>query len=794
MHITAVTLLALSSCGNRGTEEAAGEHAQAITFAVFGNTGYTADGGEALKTLAEAVNSSGSDFAVDLGNRLPVGVSPSGIDALWDAADEDRELFNMPVYPVVGSNDIFDFESDVVFSRRYGPLWYEFRHGGVRFFALNTEDEVYRSGFGVRAEISMEQLDWLENRLDNSGGDTKVVFMHRPLWEEAPALWRTYVLPVLKAGDVDLVVTCSDRGLFDWGRVDGIRAVSSGCTGPVKDKGIGLFPHVLLVKINSGGITFTVFSSDGKSSEGIEINSDTVRKVESFAASIGLPVLKTDHAWKISESFRLSLDNNFIEPVSGELRFRKFGDTSWKIEPPVLDFELESGTKKTFRLAMAAVPPELGPQPVYSAKFRVGDRAAYEFQGTVKVRIPPPRTGEPVSINARVADILPYNFGKKPLKVPVNIEGVDICGRLIVYREGYAEAPECVHVSPLKDFRPGMNEFLWNGRDLKGNKVFPDSLTYRVFVYNKKAPATWVAVGPPSVYGTVTLERSLTGLAVKTHDDRSLCQYRIGASVGAPKSEMFKSFTDVLEDQPLTGFALGSENRIYLGTEAGIACVILKKDGIVPDLSFGRGGYAGFSEYRGRLPGSPAYSNGLVYAGIGGGEKMTPCIVILDGKTGRKLAVTDLGEYYGEEENPPSLAVTERGLYCAHPDRGRVIHTTHYGDVLWVSDPASWVIGTDSDGRSFNYGISVDSDGFVYVNTPGYSARCVVIGPDGRGLFRVILVNLPGLRVSSVVPVVEGKKTDGLYFVTRGGDIPYIFHVPFTVRKGIIVDEAEFIQ
>jgi len=119
---------------------------------------------------------------------------------------------------------------------------------------------------------------------------------------------------------------------------------------------------------------------------------------------------------------------------------------------------------------------------------------------------------------------------------------------------------------------------------------------------------------------------------------------------------------------------------------------------------------------------------------------------------------------------------------------------THYGDVFWVSNPASWVIGTDSDGRSFNYGISVDSDGFVYVNTPGYSARCVVIGPDGRGLFRVILVKLPGLRVSSAVPMVEGKKTDGLYFVTRGGDIHYIFHVPFTVRKGVIVDEAEFIR
>ncbi len=55
-------------------------------------------------------------------------------------------------------------------------------------------------------------------------------------------------------------------------------------------------------------------------------------------------------------------------------------------------------------------------------------------------------------------------------------------------------------------------------------------------------------------------------------------------------------------------------------------------------------------------------------------------------------------------------------------------------------------------------------------------------------------MQLPGLRVSSVFPVIEGVRTDGLYFVTRGGDVPYVFHVPFTIRKGKIVDKAELIS
>jgi len=30
--------------------------------------------------------------------------------------------------------------------------------------------------------------------------------------------------------------------------------------------------------------------------------------------------------------------------------------------------------------------------------------------------------------------------------------------------------------------------------------------------------------------------------------------------------------------------------------------------------------------------------------------------------------------------------------------------------------------------------------------------------------------------------------------VTRGGDIPYVFHVPFTIKAGKIVDETELVR
>ena len=351
-----------------------------------------------------------------------------------------------------------------------------------------------------------------------------------------------------------------------------------------------------------------------------------------------------------------------------------------------------------------------------------------------------------------------------------------------------------MHISPLRDFELGLNEFFWNGRDLEGERVTPGALSYKICIYNKKAPVTWVAGGPPNNNGTFSVERTLSGLIAKTHNKESILSYRIGESIGVPKSVELFSPGDFLDGLSLTGFAQGENDRIYLSTDAGIVCVYFTKGKVTPDISFGENGYVCFTDYRGRLIGSPSYHNGLVYIGIGGSGGSSPAIVILDGESGEELSFIDLGDFFSGYSSPPSICVTDRGIYCAHPDDDDVIMLAHYGDVLWVNKAGDMIGDKDNDGRSFTWGIAADRYGFSYVNTPGYSARCGVLGPDGRGLFRVILVQLPGLRVSSVFPMIEGKSTDGLYFVTRGGDIPYVFHVPFTIKAGKIVDETELVR
>jgi len=181
LSVTIVASLILFSSYSCDREEEtsqrvkSGNSFEPVTFAVMGNTGFVTDNGDKFGMLINAVNEYGVDFSVDLGNRLPDGVPSSGTNSLWEAVDETYMLCDMPVYPVAGSNDIFDYQSDVDYSNRYGPGWYSFRRDGTLFIALNTGDDAYRFGFGTRPSISGEQLEWLWNTLKEYGDFANVV-------------------------------------------------------------------------------------------------------------------------------------------------------------------------------------------------------------------------------------------------------------------------------------------------------------------------------------------------------------------------------------------------------------------------------------------------------------------------------------------------------------------------------------------------------------------------------------------------------------------------------------------
>ena len=387
------------------------------------------------------------------------------------------------------------------------------------------------------------------------------------------------------------------------------------------------------------------------------------------------------------------------------------------------------------------------------------------------------------------AGVIPYDFDGGILRIPVEVRFPDTCGRLVICSDERSGPQHCLYISPLIDFKPGMNEFTWNGRDTAGNPAPGGNLTYYIAAYNKEAPPTWVADGPPGRYGMFTVERSESGLRAHTHTDSTLVYYNIGAT-GEPRPVTVLQLAHLLNGSTISDAVSVQDGSLYLLTGEGVIGVTVRNAESAPLATFGNGGYRAFPEYRNREFGGTSYANGLVYVGVGGGEGSPPLIAVLHSRTGEKIAEYSLEQYYGDRLEAPSVNATESALYCSHPVSDVIICLAPDGALRWVNETSNWVVGADADGRSFAYHPGMDQLGFVYANTFGYSARCGVLGPDGSGLFRVILTQLPGLRTGDIVPMIEGNETDGLYFVTRGGDRPYVFHIPYTVGTGMIVDQT----
>jgi hypothetical protein len=123
-----------------------------------------------------------------LGEREVFGVSAG--DIMFDDLDlfpryeEAVAQMGVPFFQVVGNHDLdFDGETDeattATFSRHFGPRYYSFDRGDVRYVVL---DDVLYHGSGYIGYLDHDQLRWLENDLaDLEAGSTVIVVTHIPV-------------------------------------------------------------------------------------------------------------------------------------------------------------------------------------------------------------------------------------------------------------------------------------------------------------------------------------------------------------------------------------------------------------------------------------------------------------------------------------------------------------------------------------------------------------------------------------------------------------------------------------
>lgn len=143
---------------------------------------------EGFKKAIDEINKSKPDFVITGGDLIydALGVSFERADSLFNLYNETIKFLDAPVYNTIGNHEIFGWyeKSGVsrdhpefgkkMFENRIGKTYYSFEHKGIKFFILDSIEEVSEGGkyYGY---INDEQIEWLETELKATDKATPIV-------------------------------------------------------------------------------------------------------------------------------------------------------------------------------------------------------------------------------------------------------------------------------------------------------------------------------------------------------------------------------------------------------------------------------------------------------------------------------------------------------------------------------------------------------------------------------------------------------------------------------------------
>ncbi|MBN1639709.1 MAG: metallophosphoesterase [Anaerolineae bacterium] len=212
-----------------------------------------------------AINSRGADLGVLTGDIVICGTVKD-----WDDVDRDLASLSMPVYFAVGNHDMSDRD---LYTRRYGPTYYAFRHMADLFIVLDGELD--------QGKITGDQLAFLERTLAAEGTRNVFVFVHKLVWvidgtpyEGLKAslnarngydfhgnYWRD-VHPLLRGIDSSVYVFAGDVGVtwampLFYQQEGNVRLVASGMGGAQEE-------NYLLIDVGPRGVQIEAQRLDGR--------------------------------------------------------------------------------------------------------------------------------------------------------------------------------------------------------------------------------------------------------------------------------------------------------------------------------------------------------------------------------------------------------------------------------------------------------------------------------------------------------------------------------------------------
>jgi hypothetical protein len=323
----------------------------------------------------DRANASQADFVVNVGDLI-LGYTPNVelINQQWDAYDKACKRFDIPYISVIGNHDVWDEQSQQIWQRRYGPLYFSWDHKGCHFIALCSEI------VGQIDEITGKQLKWLETDLGKAASARRIfVFLHKPLWRYEPAegekqnQWERDVHPLLAKYNVDTVFAGHWHQYILCPTMDGVRYVVTGGAGAELGDAYelaGAFFHFVTVDVAGKSSRMKVVTPKG------QLASDcvTTRKIDNLEKAIYIePMQHLPRDGNIL--LPIHVTNPTAQPAKAILLWDVNG-TTWQVDEA--ETLIPAGSRET--MVAKVKYQSLFPLPEARVKLVDGERVLFGWQ------------------------------------------------------------------------------------------------------------------------------------------------------------------------------------------------------------------------------------------------------------------------------------------------------------------------------------------------------------------------------------------------------------------------------
>lgn len=331
------------------------------------------------RAIAEA-NLLQPEFVVFVGDMVRGYCDVEALEESWEAFEALTKRLEMPIHLVVGNHDVFSKESEQIFQRRYGPLWYSFEVKDCHFIVLDSEDQT------APGRIAGAQWEWLQADLAAAKGKRSFVFIHNPIWgaDFAKSEWGKRVHPRLVEAGVDTVFAGHVHQYEREPTRDGVRYLSGcGLAAETKESPLagGFFHYLFVTARGEGPARVAVVRTGAVEPEDI-VTSEQVAQVEEFERQFRIiPLVVEEKA--VTRAISWTVSNPFPATVKGTVRFSE--GEGWSPQPTCLSFALSPG--ETCRLEVAlTVSPAVAKGPLScTVEYALADRGTGRVESQIRL-------------------------------------------------------------------------------------------------------------------------------------------------------------------------------------------------------------------------------------------------------------------------------------------------------------------------------------------------------------------------------------------------------------------------